>query len=76
MSDMLSQYLAVLKRRKDLINLTQNPQGFDHHPSERGVGKGEIGPCLTGIGEFEPELSRLSGSPIQELYHRVWRYLK
>ena len=35
-SDMLSHYLAVLRRRKDLINLTQNPQGFDHHPSQRG----------------------------------------
>ena len=60
-SDMLSHYLAVLKRRKDLINLTQNPQGFDHHSSQRGGGKGEVGPCLTGIGEFKPELSRLSG---------------
>ena len=27
-SDMLSQYLAVLKRRKDLINLTQQPTGI------------------------------------------------
>ena len=41
-SDMLSHYLAVLKRRKDLINLTQNPQGFDHHPSQRGEGRGKL----------------------------------
>ena len=27
-SDMLSHYLAVLKRRKDLINLTQQPTGI------------------------------------------------
>ena len=32
-------------------------------------GGGEIEPCLTGFGEFEPEVPRLISSSIQALYH-------
>ena len=55
---------------------SSNPRAFDHHPSQRGGGRGRGRLNLAWLAlKFEPEVSRLS-IRIHVLYHWIYRCLR